>query len=186
MATAREILSLFRSRGSIASLHDLELILGNAAGGPHASKGALISIAPGNSVLNTGSSLKLEWVGATVVYDDLGFFDDSVGFVIPDVDPPIQRVRMWTALVWPPILGSLSVFHGFVGFNIPFTGGGFDQLPETSDATQPYRTVLASAPIPVNTTFFNTDVPLNAFVGQVTASSPITISAQQMAIEVVR
>ena len=152
---------------------------------PNAGKGALITLAPGSNV-TTGPFLKLEWVGATVVYDDLGFFDDSVGFNIPDVDPPITRLRMWTALLWPPTLGSLAFFHGFVGGNVPFTGGGFEQTPETSTAAQPWRTVLVSAPFQFDTTPFNTDLPLNCFVGQVTAASPIVITQQQMAIEVVR
>jgi hypothetical protein len=157
----------------------------NAGGlSPHRGKGALIRLDPGNTV-TTGPFLKLEWVGATVVYDDLGFFDDSVGFIIPDVDPPITRVRMWTALVWPPTLGSLAFFHGFVGGNVPFTGGGFEQLPEAGTATERWRTVLVSAPFKFDTVPF-AGLPLNAFVGQVGAVPPPILSGQQMSIEVVR
>jgi len=160
-------------------------IVRDAGVNPNAGKGALITLAPGSNV-TTGPFLKLEWVGATVVYDDLGFFDDSVGFNIPDVDPPITRLRLWTNLLWPVTLGSLAVFHGFVGGNVPFTGGGFNQLPETGTTGQPYRHMLVSAPFQFNTTPFNTDLPVNAFVGQVTGASPIILSQQQMAIEVVR
>ena len=151
---------------------------------PNIGKGALITLQPGTTVPNTGPAIKLDWVGATVTYDDLGFFDDSVGFIIPTVDPPILRVRMWTFVLWPPALGTRGMFHGFVGGNVPFTGGGFDQLPETSDIVQPYRNTLPSASFPINTTPFNTDLPLNCFVLQVSPGSLI-LSQQQMAIEVV-
>lgn len=152
---------------------------------PHAGKGALISLSPGTTVADGGPFLKLVWVGAGVFYDDLGFFDDQNGFVIPDVDPPIQRVRMWTQLVWPDATGTRGMFHSFVGSNVPITGLGFDQLPETGIAAQFYRNVLVSAPVEFNTGPIDTDKPLNCFVGQ-TSGGPLTISQQQMAIEVVR
>ena len=151
---------------------------------PNIGKGALITLAPGPTVPDASTFIKLEWPGATVTYDDLGFFDDTVGFIIPTVDPPILRVRMWTFLLWPPTLGSFAAFHGFVGFNVPITGGGFNELPETGSAVRTYRNTLTSAPIPINTTPLNTDVPLNAFVGQITGA-PRIIPQQQMAIEVV-
>ena len=154
---------------------------------PNAGKGALISLIPGTSVLNTGPFIKLDWVGANVEYDDLGFFDDSVGFIIPDVNPPIQRLRMWTQVVWPPNVtagGTRGMFHGFVGGNVPFRGGGFDQLPETGTANQNYRNVLVSAPFEFDTVPF-AGLPLNCFVGQ-TSASTLIISLQEMAIEVVR
>ena len=151
---------------------------------PNAGKGALITLAPGTTVADASTFIKLEWSGATVTYDDLGFFDDTVGFIIPDVDPPILRVRMWTFLLWPPTLGSFAAFHGFVGFNVPVTGGGFNELPETGSAVRTYRNTLAGAPIPVNSNPLNT-APLNAFVGQITGA-PRIITQQQMAIEVVQ
>lgn len=158
-----------------------------AGGGinPNAGKGALITLSPGSTVADGGPFLKLDWVGAGVLYDDLGFFDDSVGFIIPDVNPPIQRVRMWTQLVWPDATGTRGMFHSFVGSNVPITGLGFDQLPETGIAAQFYRNTLASAPITFNNSPIDTDKPLNCFVGQ-TSGAPLTLSVQQMAIEVVR
>lgn len=166
---------------------DAAAVVADGGINPHTGKGALISLIPGTTVLNTGPFIKLDWVGATVEYDDLGFFDDSVGFIIPDVNPPITRVRMWTQVVWPPNLtagGTRGMFHGFVGGNVPFRGGGFDQLPEATTANHNYRNVLVSAPFEFGTVPF-VGLPLNCFVGQ-TSAGTLIISVQEMAIEVVR
>ena len=165
---------------------DAAAIVGAGGINPNMGKGALIARNPGSLVADGGPFLKLDWIGAGVAYDDLGFFDDQNGFVIPDVDPPIQRVRMWTHVVWPGALGTRGMFHSFVGSNVPITGLGFDQLPETGTVGQFYRDTLASAPINFNTGPIDTDKPLNCFVGQSGSGGPITLSLQQMAIEVVR
>ncbi len=152
------------------------LITGGAS--PLAGAGALVTLTPGTTIPDASPPLPLDWTGATVVYDDLGFFVGAGGFIIPVTDPPITRVRFWGNVIWAPAVGQRSLFQT-VTFALP-PGSGTVVLPETGSAIVGATMEVQSAAMVVVI-----GDGLNLLASQV-SGAPNTIAEQEMAIEVVR
>lgn len=82
---------------------ELAALISAANGGPSAQvgKGCRVQRAPTESVPDGFPGVVVTFTGfPNPFYDDLNFYDGTTGLVIPDVDPPIQRVQLIGHEVW--------------------------------------------------------------------------------------
>ena len=77
---------------------DAAAIVGDAGVNTNVGKGALFLLISGIGITGT---VTIAW--EELGYDDLGFTDfptNDTDFIIPDIDPPIQRVRLFAQQSW--------------------------------------------------------------------------------------
>ena len=116
-------------------------------------KGALVS--DNGQTITSGGSFKIITPYAFIDYDDLNFFDGTDAFIIPDIEPAIQRVQVWMNCGWEPqTTGSRMIQITKNGIDFDTTGG--EGLPATIAGpfvspivSSDQGSNIISAPIPV-------------------------------------